>query len=67
MQLAELEYMCTECGYKFYINKNRKPKECLYCKVTFDWGSKPSNIKQRGKRYEGNYFIINNVILSHCR
>lgn len=37
MQLAEPEYMCTECGYKFYINKNRKPKECLYCTATFDW------------------------------
>lgn len=41
MQLLEPEYMCPECGYKFYIyNKNKKPKKCEYCNTTFEWGEK---------------------------
>lgn len=38
MQLAEPEYMCPECGVKFYAwHKDERPAECEYCKVQFDW------------------------------
>lgn len=36
MQLAEPEYMCPECGYKFYVyDKENRPNECRYCNVSF--------------------------------
>ena len=35
MQLAEPEYMCTECGYKFYGVE--AIEECPICGAKFDW------------------------------
>jgi DNA-directed RNA polymerase subunit RPC12/RpoP len=38
MQLAEPEYMCPKCGYKFYVyNKEKRPNECRHCRVSFKW------------------------------
>ena len=40
MQLAEPEYMCTECGVKFFLkDKNNPPKNCSYCNIKFNWNS----------------------------
>ena len=36
MQFNEPEYMCTECGYKFYVY-GYKPISCAYCGSKFDW------------------------------
>lgn len=36
MQINEPEYMCTECGYKFYVY-GYKPISCAYCGSKFDW------------------------------
>ena len=43
MQLAEPEYMCPECGFKFYLLLNEDgniksfPKHCGYCDKEFVW------------------------------
>lgn len=44
MQLAEPEYMCPECGNKFYLNIsedrvviNPFPTHCNCCNKEFDW------------------------------
>lgn len=40
MQLAQPEYMCTNCGDKFYIDTEYKgvyPVECRHCHVLFNW------------------------------
>lgn len=38
MQLAEPEYMCPKCGYKFYAyNKNKRLNKCEYCNIPFEW------------------------------
>lgn len=37
MQFNEPEYMCTECGYKFYVYSSLKPASCFYCGSKFDW------------------------------
>lgn len=37
MQAAEPEYMCTECGFKFYAHQSNRPDQCPYCKATFKW------------------------------
>ena len=44
MQLAEPEYMCPECGFKFYLLLNEDgtdiksfPKHCGYCGEEFNW------------------------------
>ena len=43
MQLAEPEYMCPECGFKFYLILNEDgiiksyPKHCGFCGEEFEW------------------------------
>lgn len=38
MQLAEPEFMCSNCGDKFYIyDVDKKPNKCGYCGLVFDW------------------------------
>lgn len=43
MQLAEPEYMCPECGFKFYLILsderiiNYFPSHCSYCNKEFSW------------------------------
>lgn len=43
MQLAEPEYMCPKCGFKFYLVLNEDgtiktyPTHCTYCGEKFDW------------------------------
>jgi predicted Zn-ribbon and HTH transcriptional regulator len=44
MQLAEPEYMCPKCGFKFYLEirndkivLDNKPNACSNCGCTFDW------------------------------
>ena len=45
MQLAEPEYMCPKCGFKFYLVLDEKgyikslPTKCTYCGEKFDWES----------------------------
>lgn len=37
MQLAEPEFMCEKCGYKFYVYEwDKRPTKCE-CGVLFDW------------------------------
>lgn len=36
MQFNEPEYMCSECGYKFYVY-TLEPICCAYCGRKFDW------------------------------
>lgn len=35
MQLAEPEFMCPECGFKFYGIK--RFEECPHCNANFIW------------------------------
>ena len=38
MQLAEPEYMCPKCGYKFYVyDEDKRPDKCESCDLTFEW------------------------------
>ena len=38
MQLAEPEYMCPKCGYKFYVyDEDKRPSKCEDCGLVFDW------------------------------
>jgi DNA-directed RNA polymerase subunit RPC12/RpoP len=43
MQLAEPEYMCPECGFKFYLTLSKEkilnyfPTHCGYCGKEFKW------------------------------
>jgi transcription elongation factor Elf1 len=43
MQLAEPEYMCPECGFKFYLTLNEDkainhfPTHCGFCDKEFNW------------------------------
>lgn len=38
MQLAEPEYMCPNCGTKFYFwHISERPDRCLNCDAEFDW------------------------------
>lgn len=43
MQLAEPEYMCPECGFKFYLTLSKDriinsfPSHCGYCDKEFSW------------------------------
>lgn len=39
MQLSEPEYMCPECGVKFYTYQEN-PVACSYCKKVFFWDIK---------------------------
>lgn len=39
MQFREPEYMCPECGNKFYTYK-QNPVACSYCKSIFSWDIK---------------------------
>jgi DNA-directed RNA polymerase subunit RPC12/RpoP len=49
MQLAEPEYMCPECGFKFYLTLNEDgiinyfPTHCGYCNKEFVWTDKRIN------------------------
>lgn len=41
MQLAEPEYMCPKCGYKFYVyNETKRPNKCEHCNLIFKWENK---------------------------
>jgi DNA replicative helicase MCM subunit Mcm2 (Cdc46/Mcm family) len=44
MQFAEPEFMCPECGNKFYVYTDDTPKECKGCGAEFIWTNK-SNIQ----------------------
>ena len=37
MQYAEPEYMCIECGVKFYTYSEEKPTKCKHCGIAFEW------------------------------
>ena len=41
MQLAEPEFMCPKCGFKFYVyDESKRPDKCEHCNLKFEWSKK---------------------------